>query len=130
MHGKGSFRDAGDLLYGDRSFILNRAEARFRRRALHRRLATWRMTGGEPGAGEKHMASLLNIKRRWSDEERLYPYIPPRPADSELLVKNGRRLCRTAFLWRTMVGTAVFRGVRRRYLAALTEREHPAPPAL
>ena len=90
------------------------------------------------------MASLLNIERRWSDGEEggyilraeyysarlLDTDTPQYETQKELLVEKTGGDSVGRLFRRTMVGTAVFRGVRRRVSCGADRAEHPAPPAL
>ena len=72
---KGSFRDAGDPLRRPVSILNRRRQPDSGGELCIADLeGTWRMSAGEEQSHEfspeeKHMASLLNIERRWSDGE-------------------------------------------------------------
>lgn len=97
---------------------------------------TWRMTGGEPGAGEKHMASLLNIERRWSDGEEggyilraeyysarlLDTDTPQYETQKELLVEKREEALSDGFSGEPWSARLFSEESGAEYLAALTER--------
>lgn len=105
---------------------------------------TWRMTGGEPGAGEKHMASLLNIERRWSDGEEggyilraeyysarlLDTDTPQYETQKELLVEKREEALSDGFSGEPWSARLFSEESGAEYLAALTERNTLHRPAL
>ena len=94
------------------------------------------MTGGEPGAGEKHMASLLNIKRRWSDGEEggyilraeyysarlLDTDTPQYETQKKLLVEKREEALSDGFSGEPWSARLFSEESGAEYLAALTER--------